>query len=348
MSKQILASTKTNQGEKTTMKIRNLILVLSALALPLQAADVGTANLNLPVAIARGETKLVGVFLARPVLLKGEVAADVLAGATSFTAFGSNTFGAYSPVSEVGAAELAPASDNHYILEFTSGPSTGLIKQVTAFSGSTATVIGSLPALTAGTSFVLRLDHTLDSLFPGGAGLKTGTSVAGADVISVLSSTGALNRFFYQTGFGWRLETNRGASGLNRAHVRVSLGSGFAFKANLAKTINLSGEYRGARSQITLEGTTGTIVANPYPVAVTLADSGLAQYLTKAANAAGSDSLRFLEGGRYVSYHNNGSNFVKSTGGAVSDSKVLGVGEAFLIVNKVRQNIAFAPQVIAE
>ena len=78
------------------MKIRNLILVLSALALPLQAADVGTANLNLPVAIARGETKLVGVFLARPVLLKGEVAADVLAGATSFTAFGSNTFGAYS------------------------------------------------------------------------------------------------------------------------------------------------------------------------------------------------------------------------------------------------------------
>ena len=347
MSKQILTSAKTNQGEKTTMKIRNLILVLSALALPLQAADVGTANLNLPVAIARGETKLVGVFLARPVLLKGEVASDVTAGQTSFTAFGSNVF-PYTPASEVGAAELAPASDDHYIVEFTSGPSTGLIKQVTAFSGSTATVIGSLPALTAGTQFVLRKDHNLDSLFPGGVGLKAASSVATADVISVLSSTGVLNRFFYQTGFGWRLETNRGAAGLNRAYVRVSLGSGFAFKANTAKTINLSGEYRGTRSQITLEGTTGTIVANPYPVAVTLADSGLAQYLTKAANAAGADSLRFLEGGRYVSYHNTGSNFVKSNGSADSDSKVLGVGEAFLIVNKVRQNIAFAPQVIRE
>jgi len=329
------------------MKIRNLMLVLSALALPLQAADVGTANLNLPVAIARGETKLVGVFLARPVLLKGEVASDVTAGQTSFTAFGTTpVFNGYTPVSEVGTAELAPASDDHYIVEFTSGPSTGLIKQVTAFSGSTATVIGSLPALSAGTQFVLRKDHNLDSLFPGGAGLKTASSVATADVISVLSSTGVLNRFFYQTGFGWRLETNRGAAGLNRAYVRVSLGSGFAFKANVAKTINLSGEYRGTRSQITLEGTTGTIVANPYPVAVTLANSGLAQYLTKAASSAGADSLRFLENGRYVSYHNTGSNFVKSSGGAVSDDKVLGVGEAFLIGNKVRQNIAFAPQVI--
>ncbi len=330
------------------MKIRNLILVLSALALPLQAADVGTAYLNLPVAIAAGQTKLVGVFLARPVLLKGEVASDVISGATSFTAFGVNTFGSYSAVSEVGTAELAPASDNHYIVEFTSGPSTGLIKQVTAFSGSTATVIGSLPALTADTTFVLRLDHTLDSLFPGGAGLQSGSAVGVSDVISVLSSSGLLNRFFYQRNFGWRLESNRGATGLNRAHVRVTLGSGFAFKANLAKTINLVGEYRGARSQITLEGTSGTIVANPYPAAVTLAQSDLAKYLTKGANAAGADSLRFLEGGRYVSYHNNGSNFVKSTGGAVSDDKILGVGDAFLIVNKVRENIAFAPQVITK
>jgi len=333
------------------MKIRNLILVLSALALPLQAADVGTAYLNLPVAIAKGETKLVGVFLARDVVLKGEVASDVTAGATSFTAFGVNTFISYSAVSEVGTAELAPASDDHYIVEFTSGPSTGLIKQVTAFNGSTATVIGSLPALTADTKFVLRKDHTLDSLFPGGSGLKAGSGPSTADVISVLSSAGFLNRYFYQTGYGWRLETDRNSvqnpNAKNRAHVRVSLGSGFAFKANLAKTIYLSGEYRGARSQITLEGTTGTIVANPYPVAVTLANSGLAQYLTKGANAAGSDSLRFLEAGRYVSYHNNGVNFVKSNGGALSDSKILGVGDAFLIVNKVRENIAFAPQVIA-
>jgi len=353
MSKQILASTKTNQGEKTTMKIRNLILVLSALALPLQAADVGTSYLNLPVAVTKGQTKLVGAFLARPVLLKGELFADVSSGATSFVATGSNLFSGYNaPTSEVGAAELAPASDDHYVVEITSGPATGLIKQVSNLSGSTVTVIGSLPALTTGTQFVLRKDHTLDSLFPGGAGLTTGNSVATADVISVLSSTGLLNRFFYQTGFGWRLETDRNTpqntNPKNRAHVRVSLGSGFAFKSNSNKNINLSGEYRGTRSRITLESTTGTIVANPYPVAVTLQNSGLAQYLTKDAVAAGADSLRFLEDGKYVSYHNNGTNFVKSSGGAIADSKLLGVGDAFLIVNKVTEDLAFAPQVITK
>jgi len=334
------------------MKIRNLILVLSALSLPLQAADVGTSYLNLPVAVTKGETKLVGVFLARPVLLKGELSADVTAGATSLVATGSNVFSGYTPASEVGTAELAPASDDHYILEITSGPATGLIKQVSAFSGSTANVIGTLPALSTGTQFVLRKDNTLDSLFPSGAGLTSGSSVATADVISVLSSTGLLNRFFYQTGYGWRLETDRNTpqntNPKNRAYVRVSLGSGFAFKSNSNKSLNLSGEYRGTRSRITLESTTGTIVANPYPVAVTLQDSGLSQYLTKDAVAAGADSLRFLEGGKYVSYHNNGTNFVKSSGGAIADSKLLGVGDAFLIVNKITEDLAFAPQVITK
>jgi len=352
MSKQILASTKTNQGEKTTMKIRNLILVLSALALPLQAADVGTSYLNLPVAFTKGETKLVGVFLARPVLLKGDLSADVTAGATSFVATGSNVFSSYTPASEVGAAELAPASDDHYIVEITSGPATGLVKQVTAFSGSTATVIGTLPALTTGTQFVLRRDHTLDSLFPGGAGLTSGGNVGVADVISVLSSTGAMNRFFYQASYGWRLESDRttpqNPNAKNRAYVRVSLGTGFALKSYSEKSINLSGEYRGTRSRITLEGTTGTIVANPYPVAVTLADSGLAQYLTKFTSAAGSDSLRFLKSGKYVPYYNNGTNFLKSSDGSIANNVVLGVGEAFLIVNKVKEDLAFAPQVITK
>jgi len=334
------------------MKIRNLILVLSALALPLQAADVGTSYLNLPVSVTAGETKLVGVFLARPVLLKGELSSDVSAGATSFVATGSNVFSGYTPTSEVGAAELAPASDDHYIVEITSGPATGLVKQVTAFSGNTATVIGTLPALTTGTQFVLRKDHTLDSLFPGGAGLASGSSVAAADVISVLSSTGALNRFFYQTGYGWRLETDRNTSqnpnAKNRAYVRVSLGTGFGFKSPAGKTINLSGEYRGTRSRITLENTKGTIVANPYPVAVTLANSGLAQYLTKYATAAGADSLRFLVGGSYVAYYNNGTSFLKSSDGTNADNKVLGVGDAFLIVNKQVEDLAFAPQVITK
>ena len=324
------------------MKIRNLILVLSALALPLQAADVGTAYLNLPVEVTQGRTKLISVFLARPAILKGELSAAVTAGANAFTAYG--TIPAYSVASEAGAAEKAPASDNLYIVEFTSGPNTGLVKQVLSFSGSTVTVKGTLPALTADTQFVLRKDNTLNSVF--GSEVTQGTSTANADVVSILSSQG-LTRYIYVTGFGWRSELARRGTDVDCGNARISLGTGVAFKPRLTKTINLSGEYRGSRSLMTVpEG--GAIVGNPYPVAVSLQNSGLAGYLTKAVSGADADVLRFLENGSYVQYHHDGTNFIKSTGSTVSNSKVLGVGDAFLFLPQNEETIAFAPQVITK
>ena len=324
------------------MKIRNLILVLSALALPLQAADVGTAYLNLPVEVTQGRTKLISVFLARPVILKGELSAAVTAGANAFTAYG--TIPAYSVASEAGAAEKAPASDNLYIVEFTSGPNTGLVKQVLSFSGSTVTVKGTLPALTADTQFVLRKDNTLNSVF--GSEVTQGTSTANADVVSILSSQG-LTRYIYVSGFGWRSELARRGSDIDCGNARISLGTGVAFKPRLTKTINLSGEYRGSRSLMTVPES-GAIVGNPYPVAVSLQNSGLAGYLTKAVSGADADVLRFLENGSYVQYHHDGTNFIKSTGSTVSNSKVLGVGDAFLLLPQNEATIAFAPQVITK
>jgi len=330
------------------MKIRNLILVLSALALPLQAADVGTSYLNLPVAVQAGKTKLIGVFLAtQKALLKGELNSDVSEGATSFEAYGSNVFSSYTAASEVGTNELAPATDNLYVIEFTSGPNTGLIKQVFSFSGSTINVKGTLPNLTAKTQFILRKDNTLASVFGNGAtiNVRDGGNTGSADTVSVLSSTGTLNRFFYRTGYGWRLETDR--NGADRANVRISLGTGVAFKSMSDKSIYLSGEYRGTRSLMSVP-TTGAIVANPYPVPVSLQDSGLDKYLTKDASAANADTIKFLESGSYVQYHHNGTDFVKSTGSVVSNSKLFGVGDAFVFKPQSDETIAFAPQVITK
>lgn len=327
------------------MKIRNLILVLSALALPLQAADVGTSYLNLPIAVSLGKTKLVSVFLARPALLKGELVAAVTQGASTFTAYGSNVFSTLTAASEVGAAEKAPATDDLYVVEFTSGPNTGLIKQVLSFSGSTITVKGTLPALTDKTQFTLRKDNTIASVF--GANVKQGTSTANADVVSVLSSTGILTRYIYLENFGWRSELARKGTDANCGNVRISLGTGVAFKSRSDKTINLSGEYRGTRSLMTVPAA-GAIVGNPFPVAVSLQNSGLAGYLAKAVSGAEADVLRFLETGSYVEYHHNGTDFVKSTGGAVSNSKQLGVGDAFLFLPQNEATIAFAPQVITK
>jgi hypothetical protein len=335
------------------MKIK--ILALAALTLLTitctQAADVGTVNLSLPVALTSGNSKMVGVFLARPMLAKGETDIETPNGATNFTAYGSNFFNGYAAASEAGASEFAPASDNHYVIEFTSGPYTGLIKQVTAFAGSSATVKGSLPKLEKGTRFVLRKDHTLASLFGDGASisLQTDSSPANSDVISVLDSGGILRRYFYQSGYGWRSEANRGSLATNRAHVRVSLGTGFVIKPKATKSIYLSGEYRGSRSRITIPNN-GSIVANPYPTSVSLKDSGMDSYLTKATSSANADSLRFLESGRYVPYYNNGTHFarVRGGGGDVGATKFIEAGGAFFILPSGSKDIAFAPQYITK
>jgi hypothetical protein len=334
MSKQILTATKTNLGETKVMKIRNLALALtvSALVLPLQAADVGvgTSYLSLPISVTAAQPLFVGASLARPPVMKGWLAADVAASATSFTtanaASSSNMFNGLTV--ETGAEDgsgATPLTDNHYVVEITSGASTGLIKIVTAFGTNQITVNGGLPALTVGTTFVLRKDHTLASLFGNAdsanlltqSGLTTGSTAGSADVVSVLDSTGAWKKFFYRAGTGWRLTTAR--TGSDRANVRISLGTGVLLTPVTTKTISVSGEYRGTRSRVSLVNQ-ATILANPFPVVTTLADSDLATSLTKGSTASSSDELRFLENGAFVNY------FARSGTGATSPSGVAYTG----------------------
>jgi len=312
------------------MKIRNLVLALtvSALALPLQAADVGvgTSYLSFPISVTAAQPLFVGASLARSPVMKGWLSADVAAAATSFTtansAASSNMFNGLTV--ETGP-EDAPLSDNHYVVEITSGPSTGLIKIVTAFGTNQITVSGGLPALTVGTTFTLRKDHTLGSLFGNAdsanaltqSGLTSGSTAGSADVVSVLDSTGAWKKYFFRSGTGWKLTTAR--TGSDRQFVRVSLGTGVLLTPVTTKTIAISGEYRGTRSRVSLINT-ATIVANPYPVATTLADSDLATSLAKGSTASSSDELRFLENGAFVNY------FARSGTGATSPSGVAYTG----------------------
>lgn len=334
MSEQILTATEINLGENKLMKIRNLALALtvSALVLPLQAADVGvgTSYLSLPISVTAAQPLFVGAALARPPVMKGWLAGDVAAAATSFTtansASSSNMFNGLAV--ETGAEDgsgVTPLTDNHYVVEITSGPSTGLIKIVTAFGVNQITVNGGLPALTVGTTFTLRKDHTLASLFGNAdsanlltqSGLTSGSTAGSADVVSVMDSTGAWKKFFYRAGTGWRLTTAR--TGSDRANVRVSLGTGVLLTPVTTKTISMSGEYRGTRSRISLINQ-ATIVANPFPVTTTLADSDLATSLAKGSTASSSDELRFLENGAFVNY------FARSGTGATSPSGVAYTG----------------------
>jgi len=284
--------------------------------------DLAAVYLNQPVPVVAATPILIGCSLARPPVLKGEVDATVSAGATTFTAFGTNVF---DGLALAGGTEAEPTSDNHFIVEFTSGAYTGLVKQVTAFSGSTVTVAGGLPVIDKGTRFVLRKDHTLGSLFGNAdsanlvtkSGLTSGSTAGSSDVVSVLNSAGQWVKYFYRSGTGWKLTTLR--SGSDRQHVRVSLGTGVLLSPISTKTIGLSGEYRGARARVTLVNA-ATILANPYPVSTTLGQTDLASTLTKGSTASSSDEIRVLESSKFVNY------FARSGIGATSPGGVAYTG----------------------
>jgi hypothetical protein len=244
-----------------------------------------------------------------------------------------------------------------------------LIKQITSFTTNTATVLGNLPPIGDGTQFTIRKDHTLGSLFGDGTTnnplapyIAQAASITTADIVSVLSSSGVWNQYFYQTNTlgrdgsgGWRLATNpdnRGATtlGTNRAHVRVSLGTGFAFKSGSgSKNIFLNGEYRGTRERVTLDSSKGVVIANPYPVATTLADLGIATSLKTNSVAGFADRVNVLEGGKYVQFYNNGTGFVNSTNSTTSgNGVVIPSGGAVVITGQTNREIVFAPQYLAK
>lgn len=302
-------------------------LLVTTLASFVQAApntseltgDLAAVYLNQPVAVEAGTPIMVGCSLARPAVLKGEVNAAVEAGATTFTAYNTGT-AVFGGLVLAGGTEAEPASDNHWIIEFTSGAYTGLVKQVTAFSGSTVTVAGGLPVIDKGTRFVLRKDHTLGSLFGNAdsanvvtkSGLTSGSTSGSSDVVSIINSSGQWVKYFYRAGTGWKLTTAR--SGTDRQHVRISLGTGVLISPIQSKAIGLSGEYRGTRARVTLVNA-ATILANPYPVSTTLAQTDLASTLAKGATASSSDEIRVLQSSKFVNYFARSGTGAESPGG---------------------------------
>jgi len=342
----------------TTVSLTIAMAILAMASATTQAADIGTTYLQLPISLESGKQKVVGAVLARPVLKKAEVVAAV-SNVNVFTS--SESLAAYVPVTTAITGftgsdyQLAPATDDHYIVEFTSGPHTGLLKRVTAISGTSVTVSGNLPVIDAGTRFVLRKDHTLASLFGDqtsatASGILAGSAAGSADQFGIFNASGKLVRFFLKAGAGWRDSADR--NGVNRDHVRVSMGTGVLMLPAGNKTIYLNGEYRGTRSKISITEA-NSFLANPYPVAVTLANSGLASYLLKGSAAGSADQIRFMESGKFIPYFANTSSdfrLASNRTGPSQSAKVIAPGEGFAVLKagSTARDVAWAPQYLAQ
>lgn len=265
----------------TTNLLRGVAALVVALPLHGNAADIAKPSLLVPVTVVASSggiagQRFVGLNVCRPTIGEGRLSAAVSSGATQFTADADAIFSGIVP-STLGT------SDDSYIVEFTSGAYVGLIKKISSISGRTATVVGTLPALDNATTFILRKDWTIGTLFGATAsevaakGLTAGASAGSATRIGVLNSSGVIAYYFFknsasQGGMGWRAAATR-TDGVDRQHIQVGTGSGFAVQNGntTALNFNLAGEARPTRNIVSLDSTF-TLVANPQNKSVTIAD----------------------------------------------------------------------------
>lgn len=313
----------------TTNLLRGVAALVVALPLHGNAADIAKPSLLVPVTVAASSggiagQRFVGLNVCRPTIGEGRLSAAVESGATQFTVDADAIFLGIAP-------STAGTSDNSYIVEFTSGAYVGLIKRISSISGRTATVVGTLPALDDATTFLLRKDWTLGQLFGATAaevaakGLTAGASAGSATRIGVLNSSGVIAYYFFkntstQGGVGWRAAATR-TDGVDRQHIQVATGSGFAVQnGNItALNFNLAGEARPTRNIVSLDSTF-TFVANPQNRSVTIADllgsapvSGLIlkSGAVGASTAGSADEFTLMKNNvsrKYFYYTQNGAN----------------------------------------
>lgn len=283
MSKNLVATH--NQGETVSMKpslrLVSALLALSTLVPHLANAGVAQPSGIANVVISPNRTEFVGMPFARPVEAYGTISAVT-------TSSGNDTF-----TVALDAGETMPAlgsgtsnTDAWYVFEILDGPAIGFLLPCTANSGSTSvTVEGSIGNLSpAGSRFAIRKDWTLATLF-GAAGINNvfgyGNSSSAGTIkgwVQIYDSATASSTTYYvnESGTTTKSYNWRSISGpSNRNHARINLGRGFVLVNRTATnlTVPISGEYRIARTRLSLLGNKFTYVANPGPTDVTFTDS---------------------------------------------------------------------------
>ena len=173
------------------------------------------------------------------------------------------------------------SSTNRHYLQVKSGPNNGLISEIVSTALNSITLADNLDSIIEDntTLFDIIPYWTLATAFPGGAGLKTGTSAASADNLTVTEiPSGVAQTYFYNSSANqWR----KGIT--DSSHVIIPPGSGLLITRKDVTSVGvvISGQVPTGPTQTDIVAGTAsaaklTYVANPYPIASrTLANSGL-------------------------------------------------------------------------
>lgn len=269
----------------TLRNFTGAILAISALFVQDTRAGVAQPSGIATITIPPNRTEFVGVPFARPVEFFGTIT-----GAS--TSSGNDTFTVSLDAGQASLPNLGAGTSNTdawYVLEILDGPAIGFLLPTSASSGNTSiTVQGTTGSISpVGSRFAIRKDWTLQTLFGSPSSAQTrdlfgyGNNSGAPTIkgwIQIYDSATASSTTYYLNESGTTTKTYswRAASGPTvRNHARLSLGRGIVLVNRTASdlTIPVSGEYRIARTRLSVPGNKITYLANPGPNAVTFADS---------------------------------------------------------------------------
>lgn len=332
-------------------KFKNLALgcaMCAALASPLLAqSTVSTPIVGFTTLPVRGKTGVnnslsyISLNLSRPKTFAGVVGTKSLNGSgQTVITFSSNLF----------SANQFNTSTNRHFFQIKSGSNDGLNSEVIGTTENSFTLADNLDAVLENnvTAFEITPYWTLATAFPSGAGLKTGSSSAAADNLTIIDpATGTANTYFYNSSVNqWRRGTT------DSSQVVIPPGAGIMVTRKDAANVGvvITGLVRtgAVQSDIAAAPSTGarvSYVANPFPIASkTLSQSGLytgsaATGLVGGTSAAAADNLIIVDPttGTAKTYFYNTSVGQWRTGTTDSSAVTIPDGAALIISRKANR-----------
>lgn len=297
--------------------------------------------------VASGKTTLLGLPNVK-VLASGTVAAVA----------GNNlTLSSAVSIASLGSAPKAIKITSRVNQQAGSTNAYGLSARITGTSGETVTAALST-APNVGDEFIIYQLNTIATLFgaTNSAGLTAAAAPATADIV-YLTNEGALVGYFYNsTAAKWRLVNDPSGADQNNTIIEPTAGAMIVRRsAGLPEIfIRLSGEMLPGRQVAKLGGSGFSIINNPFFVATTLAESGLATSLNGGTGPGTADVLYLEQSGVLVGYYYKTGGLGGSGWRALGDGSTdqggvsLSTGKAFLLKDQVGTAGFTLPEPFAE
>ena len=247
-------------------------------------------------------------------VVTGSIASDATS-AVLTDSNASNTTNAY--------AATDAAGNGSYFLQITSGANEGLICDILSNDATTYTTGTDLTGIvSAGDTYVIKAHVTLADIFgaANSVGFRSGGDSLSSDLVFIMSTdgVGSYSTYYYQTddfgflgGNGWRVV---GDSNTDMSNVVVGPDDGIMISRSATGNLNtvVSGNVNTVDHKRTLPNGL-SLVSYPFPVAVTLDDSGIFDanngYVTDGDSLSSDIVYVISSSGTFSSYYYQTDNF---------------------------------------